>query len=702
LDKISQPYLDSYEISKEKAFELSKLIFYHNKKYYESDSPEITDYEYDKLFKELQNIEKRYPDLQMPDSPTQRVGGKAVDFFKPAKHEIPMLSIGNGFSSEDVSDFESRAKSSLNLTDYEIEYSAEPKFDGLAMSLLYKNGLLVRGATRGDGETGENVTENVKTIKTIPLNIKSYFDKNNLPVPSLLEVRGEVLMLKKDFNALNEKQRAAGYKTFANPRNAAAGSLRQLDSKITATRNLSFFAYALGVCDGFEIGSSHRESMSKLKEMGFSISDLSAVVYGKNGLLKYFEHVGKKRDSLPFDIDGVVYKINNYTLQKEWGFVSRSPRWAMAHKFPAQEMETKLVDIVVQVGRTGRLTPVAKLEPVFVAGVTVSNATLHNWDEIERKDVRIGDTVMVRRAGDVIPEVVGVVMSKRPNGTKKFSMPEVCPECDSDVVKPEGAADARCSGGLACASQLKGALQHYASRRAMDLDGVGDAHIENAVALGKLKSLSDFYTMTMTDWLELPRMGKVLAQKIMTNIEQSKNRPLARFLFGLGIREVGETAAKDLAKRFCSLEKIMLATRDDYLSIAGIGPSTADELVAFFHNEKNRVVVDNLLKTGVTPNNERNNYLQVEGVTGKTFVLTGTLPNWGRDEAKAYIESAGGKVSGSVSKKTDYLVAGEESGTKLQKAKELSICILDEDSLKNLLGVKESKLTTVNHLKVKF
>lgn len=674
----------------QRAAELSAELERHNHAYYVLDQPTIPDQEYDKLFRELVDIETARPDLLVPTSPTQRVGGAVADFLPPAEHLRPMLSINNGFADEDVTSFERRAQESLGNFADTIEYSAEPKFDGLATSLIYRNGLLDRGATRGDGTTGEDVTPNVKTIRSIPLDIRPYFQQRGLPVPALMDIRGEVLMQRKHFERLNEKMRAQDKKTFVNPRNAAAGSLRQLDSRITAQRSLSFFAYALGDCEGFERGETHRGSMDKLREMGFLVSPLGQVVYGEQGLKNYFASVGQQRPTLPFDIDGVVYKLNRYDQQETLGFVSRAPRWAMAHKFPAEEAMTRLLAIDVQVGRTGAITPVGRLEPVFVGGVTVTNATLHNLDEIRRKDVRVGDMVIVRRAGDVIPEIVGPVHDMRPDTTVEFELPTCCPDCNSAIVRPEGEAIARCTGGLSCSAQLKRALSHYVQRRALDIDGLGDVHIENAVDLGKLKSPADLYTLSLTEWAELPRMSEKVATKIMGHIDASKDRPLARFLFGLGVPSVGESTAKTLVKHFGSLDAIMLASHDDFLAVDDVGPATADELVGFFNNPANLAVIERMRQLGVAPVEQvpaaKASADENGAFAGKTVVLTGTLPVWGRDEAQAAIEAAGGKVSGSVSKKTALVVAGSDAGSKLAKAEELGVPVVGEDELRALLA----------------
>lgn len=666
--------------------ELTKEIQYHNYQYNVLDDPQIPDVEYDMLFKELQNLEKERPDLLSPTSPTQRVGGEILSAFEPATHINPMLSLDNAFTDEEVQAFENRIEEELSSKD-DCEFYCELKYDGLAISILYENGILTRAATRGDGMVGENVTANVRTIKSIPLDLRDAFRQKGEEIPRLLEVRGEILMQRKDFERLNEMRRNNGEDSFANPRNAAAGSLRQLDSKITAKRSLSFFAYGLGVADGFDKGATHSESMSHLKSLGFKMSELNCLMKGQKGLIEFYNKVQKLRDHLDYDIDGVVYKIDSYKLQERLGFVSRSPRWARAHKFPAEEQLTLLLDIDIQVGRTGAITPVARLQPVSVGGVVVSNATLHNMDEIIRKDVRIGDIVRVRRAGDVIPEVVGPLIDKRDlSVVRKFSMPTVCPVCGSEIVKPEGEAVARCSGGLVCSAQLKGSLELFAGRKAMDIDGLGNTHIENLVDMGLVKNSNDIYKLTLDQWLTLPRMGEKLAMKIQANLEKTKERPLAKFLFGLGVRQVGEQTAKDLAKHFGTLDKIINASHDDFLAIEGVGPSTADELTAFFSNDKNLQIIQDLKASGVKPIENDVIVIDENSVfNGKTVVITGTMSSMGRDEIKEIVEKQGAKVAGSVSKKTSLVIAGAEAGSKLAKAQELGVPVIDEDGFKRML-----------------
>ena len=666
----------------------------YSKAYYELDDPLIPDVDFDRVFRALEALEREHPHLARSDSPTQKVGGAAQSTFAPVKHEAPMLSLSNAMSEDEVDDFSSRGAEALGLDADEIAYSAEPKFDGLAMSLLYVNGKLTRGATRGNGETGEDVTENIRTIKNIPKDIRAACRAKGIEVPARLEVRGEVLMPRAAFEALNDRCRQNGEKTFANPRNAAAGSMRQLDSTIAAQRGLEFYAYALGVVDGLDLGKSHHEALEVLQDLGFPMSGLSRVVKGQRGMLEYFNEIGAKRDSLPFDIDGVVYKVDNYDLQKKWGWVSRSPRWAVAHKFPAQEAMTVCRDITIQVGRTGAATPVARLDAVFVGGVMVENATLHNLNEIRRKDIRIGDVVIVRRAGDVIPEVVGPVLEKRSPEVIEFQMPSCCPECDSPLELPEGEAVSRCSGGFSCSAQRKAGLEHFVARRAMDVDGLGDVHLENAMAAGFVQDPADLFEWgaSVSNWCQLPRMGEKLAQKIVNQLEEAKTRPLARVLFALGIRQVGETTAKTLAKRFGSLRALAAADMDTLMTVDDVGPSVAKSIVDWASNDRTRHLLDRLEAAGLAP--EAPVAVAGAGLDGKTFVLTGSLPGMSRDQVQALIEEAGGKVSGSVSKKTHFVVAGEDAGSKLKKAQELGVAILDLDGLLAMLQPQQEIAAT--------
>jgi len=795
--------------------ELTTLLNRYGHEYYVLDAPSVPDAEYDLLQRELEALELAHPELKHPDSPTTRVGGAPLSAFEPVTHAVPMLSLNNAFSDltlealaerhAELVAFDERVRKGLDVAS--VEYVGEPKFDGLAISLLYRDGLLVQAATRGDGVTGENVTENVRTVRSIPLRLAT------ATPPALLEVRGEVLMFKRDFEQLNVDQLARGDKAFANPRNAAAGSLRQLDSKITARRRLSFFAYAIAQVDGANWPDSHAKELTWLAELGLPVPEASLrpVLDGVAELAAYYEQVHARRPDLPFDIDGVVYKVNRLTQQEELGFVSRAPRWAIAHKFPAEEALTVVEAIDVQVGRTGALTPVARLQPVFVGGVTVTNATLHNEDEVRRKDVRIGDTVIVRRAGDVIPEVVSVVLERRPmqpaaGGSDLFEpaeqplhpayrLPTRCPVCDSHVVREEGEAIARCSGGLICRAQRSQAIQHFAGRRMMDIDGLGERYVENLVDLEYVNSVADLYRLTLDDLLEMKRkaderdgvvpetvqQGKVAtkwAENLLDGIAASKTPPLARLLFALGIRHVGESTAKTLADWLGRLEHVRRAPFALLAALPDIGAVVADSIAEFFAEPNNEAGLDALLAAGVAPHDEhapsprlaerlepalllaklgipklteiraqqlaaqiagpaalaalpRREVIEltlpaevvnaladwldepgrreqlaaldmlraellaalpvldesvVRVLEGKTLVLTGTLPTLSRDQAKAMIEAAGGKVAGSVSKKTDYVVAGEAAGSKLAKAEELGVAVLDEAGLQALLG----------------
>jgi DNA ligase (NAD+) len=666
---------------------LRREIEEHNYRYYVLDAPTIPDAEYDRLFRELQALEAAHPELVTPDSPTQRVGAAPASAFRQVTHRQPMLSLNNAFSDEEVAAFDRRVREGLGHPADDIEYAAEPKFDGLAVNLTYENGVLVQGATRGDGYTGEDVTANLRTIRSIPLGLAG--DTR----PALLEVRGEVIMLHRDFERLNQEQRGRGEKEFVNPRNAAAGSLRQLDPRVTASRRLHFFAYGIGACEGCPPWETHDAVMRALAGMRFPVSGERAVVRGLDGLLGYFRHIGALRPRLPFDIDGVVYKVNSLADQERLGYVSRAPRWALAHKFPAEEALTVVEDIIVQVGRTGALTPVAKLRPVFVGGVTVSHATLHNQDEIDRKDVRIGDTVYVRRAGDVIPEIVAVVLEKRPHPPPpRFDILErypVCPVCGSRVVRLPGEAVARCTGGLYCPAQRKQSLLHFASRRAMDIDGLGEKLVDQLVDQGLVKTPVDLYRLDVPTLARLERMGEKSAQKLIAAIDRSRHTTLARFIYALGIRNVGEATARDLAHHFGSLDALMNADEAALMAVPDIGPVVAESIRQFFAEPHNRQVIAGLRRVGVTwP--ERREASARTALTGKTFVLTGTLASMTRDEARERIEAAGGRVSASVSKKTDYVVAGSEPGSKLARARELGVPVLDEAGFLALLGENDT------------
>ncbi|MFA7270659.1 MAG: NAD-dependent DNA ligase LigA [Sterolibacterium sp.] len=648
----------------------------HSHAYYVLDRPTVPDAEYDRLFRELQQLESEHPELCTPDSPTQRVGGTPLAEFGQVTHGVPMLSLNNAFAEEEAAAFDRRCREALGTE--EVEYAVEPKFDGLAITLIYADGLFIQGATRGDGFTGEDVTQNLRTVKNIPLRLAGPM------TPAKLEVRGEVLMFRRNFERLNQQQRAAGLKEFVNPRNAAAGSLRQLDPKITAQRPLRFFAYAVAESSHAQPGT-HSALMEQLVGWGFPVAKERAVVSGLAGLLGYYAQTGSARDSMPYDIDGVVYKVNRLADQQKLGFVSRAPRFAIAHKFPAQEALTTVEAIEVYVGRTGALTPVARLAPVFVGGVTVTNATLHNEDEVRRKDVRIGDTVIVRRAGDVIPEVVAVVPEKRPLLAQEFAMPGVCPVCGSQVEKPADEAIARCSGGLYCPAQRKQALLHFASRRALDIEGLGDKLVDQLVDHGIAKTPADIYRLDMGKLVNLERMAKKSAANLLTAIERSKETHLARFIYALGIRNVGEATAKDLARHFGSLETLMGAGEMDLQQVADVGPVVAASIARFFAEPHNLEVIAQLRAAGIHWTEGAADAVVSSAIVGKTFVLTGTLPTLTRDQAKERIEALGGKVAGSVSKKTDYVVAGAEAGSKLEKAQQLGIAILDETQFLELL-----------------
>jgi DNA ligase (NAD+) len=648
--------------------------------YYVLDEPSIPDAEYDKLFAELQSLEEAHPELRTSDSPTQRVGGKPMPEFATVRHAMPMLSIRTETDTEasGAQSFDARIRKDLSLQegDAATEYVAELKFDGLAMSLRYEQGVLVQAATRGDGEFGEDVTHNIRTIGQIPLKLPE-------AAPDVLEVRGEVYMRRDDFERLNERQRAKiaagtkGEKTFVNPRNAAAGAVRQLDPGIAAQRPLSFFAYGAGeVSDVSWV--THYDLLKTLKNLGFPVAAEINIAKGATELIAYHQKIGKLRDTLPFDIDGVVYKVNSLALQQQLGFVSREPRWAVAHKYPAQEQLTTVLAIEVQVGRTGKLTPVAKLAPVFVGGVTVTNATLHNEDEARRKDVRVGDTVVVRRAGDVIPEVVSVLLEKRQQDAPIFTMPHVCPVCDSAAVREEGEADYRCTGGLFCSAQRKQAILHFAQKRAVEVDGLGDKLVDQMVEAGIVRTLPDLYKLGLTALSELDRMAEKSAQNILIALQNSKQTTLPRFLYGLGIRHVGEATAKALVKHFGKLDAIMDAPLEQLTQVADVGPIVALSLRTFFDQAHNREVVEQLRACGVIWTEGEPSPAALLALSGKTFVITGTLPTLGREELKEKLEAAGAKVAGSVSKKTHYLVAGSDAGSKLDKARELDIPILDE------------------------
>jgi len=664
----------------ERVRRLRESIGRHNYSYYALAAPTVPDSEYDKMFAELVELEARYPQLVSPESPTQRVGAAPLKEFAQVVHRIPMLSLNNAFNEDDVVAFDRRVREALDMQD--IEYAVEPKFDGLAVSLTYQRGELKSGATRGDGYVGEDVTANVRTVRVIPLRLAAH------KPPALLEVRGEVMMLKKDFEKLNMQQREKNEKEFANPRNAAAGSLRQLDSHITADRKLSFFAYGIGAVEGGGLPQDkHDELLDYLAALNVPVAPERQVVHGETGLIEYYRRVGAMRDKLPYEIDGVVYKVNDIALQNKLGFVARAPRFALAHKFPAHEELTEVLDIEVSVGRTGVLTPVALLKPVFVGGVTVSHATLHNEDEIRRKGIRIGDTVIIRRAGDVIPEIVAVVSEKRPKTARRFVMPEKCPVCGSRVVRFEDEAAARCIAGLFCSAQRKQALLHFASRRAMDIEGLGEKLVDQLVDNAITRTPADLYTLDETTLAGLERMAKKSAANVTAAIEKSKHTTLPRFIYALGIRNVGEATAKDLALHFGSFDKLMQANEDRLQQVPDVGPVVAQSIVRFFAEPHNREVIEQLRDRGVRWDEGKSVQLAQKGaISGKIFVLTGTLPHLTREDAKYKIEMRGGKVTGSVSGRTDYVVAGVDPGSKLDKARQLNVKIIDEAGLLKLLG----------------
>ena len=687
----SRPSPSAFDLASENAAQLRKLLHRYAHAYYTLDAPEVPDVEYDRLFIQLQSIENQYPVLLTADSPTQRVGGAVLPEFSTVRHQVPMLSIRTETDNEasGAASFDTRIRKELGLAEgaSEVEYVAELKFDGLAMSLRYEQGILVQAATRGDGEYGEDVTHNVRTIGQIPLQL--------FEVPSVLEVRGEVYMRRDDFDALNERQLLKisegikGEKTFVNPRNAAAGAVRQLDSNIAAQRPLSFFAYGLGQVSGWPLGAApfqrHYDLLQALKAWGFPVAAQTQCVRGAGGLIDFHAQIAQVRDQLPYDIDGVVYKVNDLGLQEKLGFVTREPRWAVAHKYPAQEELTTVQAIDIQVGRTGKLTPVAKLAPVFVGGVTVTNATLHNEDEARRKDVRVGDTVIVRRAGDVIPEVVSVVIAQRPLGAQIFTMPHVCPVCGSAALRDEDEADYRCSGGLFCAAQRKQAFLHFAQRRAVEVDGLGEKLIDQLVDAGVVSTLPDLYKLGLSALVQLDRMAEKSALNILAALEASKSTTLSRFIYGLGIRHVGEATAKEFARHFGTLDAFMNAPLDQLLEVSDVGPIVAQSVLAFFAQSHHQEIVAQLRACGVRWEEGAPAERAPKPLSGRTIVLTGTLPTLSRDEAKAMLEEAGAKVAGSVSQKTSYVVAGAEAGSKLEKALALGVPVLDEAGLLSLL-----------------
>ena len=664
--------------------ELREQIRQHNYRYYVLDDPQIPDAEYDRLLRELQQLEAEHPELITADSPTQRVGAEPLKAFGEVRHAVAMLSLDNAFSDEDLAEFDRRLHERLKkderfkaIADDEIEYTAEPKLDGLAVSLLYEDGVLVRGATRGDGTTGEDITRNVRTIETVPLKLigKDY--------PQRLEVRGEVILSHEGFRKLNQQAEKAGQKLFANPRNAAAGSLRQLDPKITAQRPLEIFCYGVGLIAGGSLPERHSERLDALRGWGIRIFSGIKRVTGLAGCIRYYQEMEKQRSTLPFDIDGVVFKVDRIDLQQALGFVSRAPRWAIARKFPAQEEITVVENIEVQVGRTGAITPVARLQPVFVGGVTVTNATLHNIDEVHRKDVRKGDTVIVRRAGDVIPEIVSVIKEKRKKGARPFKMPDKCPVCGSDTERIEGEAVVRCTGGLYCEAQRKQAIRHFASRKAMDIEGLGDKLVEQLVDEKLIEDVADLYSLDRDTLAGLERMGEKSAANLIEALEKSKNTTLDRFLYALGIREVGEATARSLAQAFGDLESIMQAGSEELEQVPDIGPIVAQHIVHFFEQQHNRDVIDKLIRAGIHwPVIET---VAEQPLAGHTYVITGTLTGMTRDEAREKLVALGAKVAGSVSRKTTAVFAGEKAGSKLTKAESLGIPVKTEADLVALI-----------------
>lgn len=648
---------------------LCEEIDEHNYRYHVLDDPVISDSEYDQLFQRLKKLETEHPEFITANSPTQRVGATPLKAFAQVKHDVPMLSLDNAFEDEAIFAFDQRIRDRLKV-DKSIEYNCEPKLDGLAISIRYVDGVLTQAATRGDGEAGEDVTDNIKTIKMVPLRLRGS------KLPKIIDVRGEVFMSKKGFEKLNAEAEKKGEKVFANPRNAAAGSIRQLDPRITASRPLEVYFYGIGAVKGYDLPATHHERLTTLSNWGLRVSPLIKVVAGPENCLKYYHEIATKRDKLPFEIDGVVYKVNSISLQEDLGYISRAPRWAVAHKFPAEEVYTTLEAVDFSVGRTGALTPVARLKPVHVHGVTVSNATLHNMDEIKRKDIHIGDVVIIRRAGDVIPEIVGVIKQQRPKDVKKIVLPKHCPICHSAVEHIEGEAVARCTGELICPAQRKGSIKHFASRRALDIEGLGDRLIEQLVDTKLITSVADIYDLTEEQLENLERMGKKSAQNLLEQIEKSKQTTFARFLYALGIPEVGETTAKLLALHFKNLPTLQTANEETLLEIPDIGPIMAAHIAHFFHESHNREIIRKLIKNGVQ-------WEEVKAsknlpLAGKTFVLTGSLSDMTRDEAKERLENLGAKVAGSVSAKTSFVIVGSDPGSKYEKAKELGVEIIDD------------------------
>jgi DNA ligase (NAD+) len=665
------------ERQRQRAETLRRELNDHNYRYYVLDAPVVSDAEYDRLLRELQQIEKDHPELLAPDSPTQRVGAAPSDAFGEVRHALPMLSIDNAFNDEEMAEWDRRCREGLERDT--VDYTAEPKFDGASVSLRYENGKLARAGTRGDGDTGEDITVNVRTIRTVPLQLQGS------GWPAVLEVRGEVVIPKAEFERMNAEQLKRGDKVFANPRNAAAGSLRQLDPKISASRPLRFVPWGLGETSS-PVGRRYSEAVAQLRAWGFRTSEFFESVRGLEGCIDYYRRMLPQRQALPFEIDGIVYKVDDLRARDLLGFTARAPRWAVAYKLPAQEETTVVEDIWPSVGRTGVLTPIAKLRPVQVGGVTVSNATLHNMDEVVRKDVRIGDTVIVRRAGDVIPEIVGVVAEKRPADAREFSMPAKCPRCGSDVVREEGEAAHRCIGGLFCPNQRTGAILHFASRHAMDIQGLGDKLVEQLVEKEMVKTVADLYALTLNELAELERMGEKSAANLIAQIDKSKDITLARFLNALGITQVGEATAAQLANHFGDLDPLLEADVETLQKVPNVGPSMAEDIHAFFHQKHNRQVIDQIRRAGVRWPKLEPRAAAETPLSGKTFVLTGALSSMSRDQAKERLQALGATVSGSVSKKTSYVVVGDEAGSKADKAKELGVTMLDEKEFLKLIG----------------
>ncbi|MDQ4147036.1 MAG: NAD-dependent DNA ligase LigA [Pseudomonadota bacterium] len=664
---------------KTRVSQLRERLNHHNYRYYVLDDPEIPDAEYDRLLRELQSLEAQYPDLVSPDSPTQRVGAEPLKAFGEVTHELPMLSLANAFTEDEMRAFDKRIRALLDCSK-PIEYAAEPKLDGLAISLLYHNGVLVRGATRGNGVKGEDITQNVRTIHTVPLRLVGH------EYPTLVEVRAEVYISKQDFERLNASARERGERTFVNPRNAAAGSLRQLDPRLTAKRPLSVFCYGVGKLEGQNPPNRQSALLEQLRAWGLRVCPETEIVQGAEGCLHYYRSISERRSALPYEIDGVVYKVNRLDWQRQLGSVSRTPRWAIAHKFPAQEELTQIVDVAFSVGRTGALTPTAQLKPVFVGGATVSNATLHNMDEIERKDVHIGDWVIIRRAGDVIPEVVRVVRERRPEHVRRIQLPVRCPVCNSDVIRPPGEAVARCAGSLICAAQRKEAIKHYASRRAMDIEGLGDKLVDQLVDRNLVNRIDDIYRLTADQWASLERMGEKSARNLIEALEKSKRTTLANFIYALGIREVGEATAQALSLHFGNLESIMAADTNTLQEVMDIGPVVAEHITSFFQQELNREVIAALRELGVSWPNAEPAAGIAKPLTGHTYVPSGALTSLTREQAKQRLQKLGAKVSSSVSKKTTAVIAGEDPGSKYEKAVALGVPIIGEDELMDLIG----------------